>query len=606
MATLAMVNGRQADVFNSYYGGYIGNTTSSLPPPVIQMPTFWDDQKIEEMVTERHIQTHINDAVLRKKLDEPLTFGEGLTEMSYLEWILEHTKRLYLILAELGCAERIFDLIDGSWDDGDLPLSSESLEKLGWGSGLEKRFAKKQQYFVVRELERGKHIDYADDEIVPLEVIFRPGARLHASVEKVYYPRDRNFYYSRRRVTLGDEPNQLSIESFQKEIRTLKSISHPHIVSLHASYTFQDVGYLVLSPCMETNIKTFIQYPPITFKDLPKEERRRTLLNWLHCLSDALAYLHEEGIIHGSLKPSTIIVTSTQREHTVYIADVGNQRRLDQSTQKTRDIEAYEYGPPEHWIRGVSSHEPLAPSTEKVFTGRRWRRPLEPRQKSNDQLSPTSPEFPVSPTTPTTPDLRGVSLSGWLNPSSIDPSKSDTFSMGCIFLDILTFYSKRKASAFASHRSSGGRGSRSSARGSALPDTSFHANMNQVGSWIQELEKQAGKKNDGAAANSLLLVRNMIAREPAARPGLRAIANRAYRIVLLGMGPTLPHCGIHTVVDPNLALFGGWEVGQSGMSSESGGGVSSRMGSVSTGVTSLGSYGSSASSPTKNFPLVGI
>ncbi len=94
MAQLTLVNGQRDNVFNSMYGGYTGHV--NLPPSILLNSNFWDDQKIEETVTERYVRQSISEGPLRKKLDEPLAFGEGLTELTYCEWIMERTKKMYV------------------------------------------------------------------------------------------------------------------------------------------------------------------------------------------------------------------------------------------------------------------------------------------------------------------------------------------------------------------------------------------------------------------------------------------------------------------------------------------------------------------------------
>lgn len=542
MATLTMADPARADFFNSMYG--YGGHGSGLPPPVVLTSTWWDEQKIEETVNARYIKQQINDSSLRKKLDEHLRFGEGLTESTYCEWIVEHTRKFFLILCDLGCPEQIFSVIDGSWDDEDLPLSLDTIERLELPAvSQDKKFLKKQYAYLVRELQEGQHTEFQDEEVVPLEVISRraqPGSAKQ-TVEKVYFPRTREVFYSRRRVPLGNGQNQLSTENFLNEIETLKSITHDHIVSLHLSYSHENVGYLVLAPCVDLTLKYFLQYPHTTWKRDSKEERRRIIFNWVHCLSDALAYVYEKGISHCDIKPSSIIVD--QKTNQVFLADIGNSKRLDPSQQNPQspnstgipDIEAYEYGAPELWQRTLVAQESSSPPTNTTFSGRTYRK------------SSTHSEDSVSSATST-------QIGQWTTLAST-PSKSDVFSLACVFLDIFTFQAKRKSTAFTSHRSHKNRRPRES----APPDSSFHSNLGQVGTWIDTLQKDARKKLDTPLSDGLEFCREMLQRDPEARPDPRAVADRLYHTVVgPAVAPAMPHCGMHSVVDPGLAMFEGW------------------------------------------------
>src|SRR5690242_12166947 len=142
MAQLTMVDPSRDIIFSSMYGGYTGSGQSVLPPAVVLTSSFWDDQKIDSTVTTLYIKQKLPNDTLRRKLEEPIDVSGELTDSTFLEWIQERAKKLFLILSELGCAAKIFDLIDGStgaWEDDDLPLSSRSLERMRLGANLEKK-----------------------------------------------------------------------------------------------------------------------------------------------------------------------------------------------------------------------------------------------------------------------------------------------------------------------------------------------------------------------------------------------------------------------------------------------------------------------------------
>jgi len=530
------------DLFLAMYGGHAG---SSGLQPVAMTSSFWDDEKIATTVTQSYIRRQIPDS-LRKRLDDQLRFGGGLTECTYGEWIVEKTKKLFLLLGELGCPERIFDLIDGSLDDDDLPLSPESLAQLPLAPGMEKKFARKQQLFMVRDLEPGTHMDYNEDEIVPLEVIFNriPASRSQPAIEKVYFPRRKDIYYSRRRVPIAEEPSstRISAEAFMDEIRAMSSISHPHIVGVYATYTQHDFGYLILSPTVDQTLKTFIQYPPSTFKSLPKDRRKFLLIDWMHCLSEALAHLHDEGLAHGDLKPSGVIIDGANK---IYLADIGNSKSLDpKASLASTDVERYEYGAPELWKRKMPCYETTQSqgvSVSALFlrSNPTGRRPSDSSQES----PPSSPVFEKS-----------VHVGAWRNPRKVDFWNSDIFSLACIYVDILTFYAKRKSSAFVSHRSCKNRRPRES----TPPDASFHANMGQVDSWLDSIGERAKGKRDNALLSCLNISRDMLQRDPVLRPSARRIEKELYKTVIGMADDDLPHCGMHNLVTEGEESFPGW------------------------------------------------
>lgn len=566
MAQLTQADPMRDNVFNSMYGGFGGG--SVLPPPTVMTVTYWDEQKIETTVTERWIQQQLPES-LREKLNEPMDSGDSLTDSTYADWILERAKKLFLILLDLGCQEKIFDLIDGSsgaWDDYDLPLPLESLEGMKLGENLEKRFFKKQYQYLLRDLEAGQHIEYASEEFIPIETVYRPELRGVSSIDKVYYPRNREVFYSRRRIPLesDEKPENMTKGQFLEELESMKRLSHAHIVSVHASYTKDNVGYILLYPTLELSLRDFLHYPAYAFRSLTKEKRKLTIIDWMHCISDAVAYLNETGIEHNSIKPSAIIV-DTKTFH-IYLSDIGFTSHATASASSSMtsqisaptDIEAYDYGAPEHWVRHMTIHSasPNA-SGSSIFVSGRLRR-KQSLQATN--ISTTIPETPISPSDsspPSSPNMdRHVQLSAWRKSANISREKAQVFSLGCVFLDILTFYCKKRTSSFVSHRTSKSRRSREG----APPDASFHANMPQVETWIEQLEKYAGKKGDIPLGEALGAIHEMLERNPLLRPGIRRVEETVYRVAMGISENEMPHCGQHTVVgvDPNLALLGGW------------------------------------------------
>ncbi|CUS15656.1 unnamed protein product [Tuber aestivum] len=572
MATLTRADPHRANLFHSMYG-YSGPSIA-LPPPVLLTSTWWDEQKIQETTTPRLIRQALHSPSSKRRLDEQLKFGEALTESTYLEWILQYARKFFLILVELNCAEMIFEIIDGSWGDDDLPLTLQTVEKLGLGSaGVERRFAKKQYAYLVRELVPGETTEYLDEEVVPLEVISRRvstasgGTAKGGLVEKVYFPRQREVCYSRRRVPLsrdgvedgGAGGNKISPASFIAEISRLGSIDHAHIVSVYTSYTQDDYGYLVFSPCIDLTLRSFLHSTPPAWKSQPKDKRRLIIFNWLHCLADALAYLHEKGISHGDIKPSSLIIEATT--YKIFFADTGDSKRLDSSPASTSpssflsrqfhtapvsaDVEAYEYGAPELWQRVLTPHESSPPPTNTVFSGRSYRKAS--TQSANSNSSEEAPS----------PSSTNISVGHWSSTTPAHPTTSDVFSLGCIYLDILSFKQKRKPTAFISHRSAKNRRPRES----GPPDASFHANLGQVDGWIGGLLKETKKKPDEALVEALAITRRMLSRDPEARPGGRRVVDECYAVVKdVCKGAEVPCCGAHNVVSGNAegGVFGGW------------------------------------------------
>ncbi|EPS45594.1 hypothetical protein H072_401 [Dactylellina haptotyla CBS 200.50] len=517
----------------------------------------WDAEKIEETVTPQFLKERIPSPQGKERLDVPLGFGDGLTDETYAEWVVQKAKRLFLLLLEFGMPEKIFDVVDQSWDDDDLPLEPKTIHRLKlreyYDKTLEQKFWKRQFSYILKEFDYRNHIDFQDEDEVPLVVSYRqknPGFSFHGD-DRVHRPRHKDFLMYRRRVFLGPGPDSIKEHDFLSEVDVLRSLHHPHIVDLQATYTYLNDGCILTTPVCDYSLKTFIQNPSSSFKALNKEQRRRKILGWIHCLADALAYLHEQGIKKFDIRPRTILVNGDN----VYFSDISIMTELDANTGKIDHVEAecYEYGAPELWTRIQQSSSipstPVAPSIRarsflksiSMISGNASPPTFHhddefsdnsEKSGSNENLEP-QPQPQSQP-----PHFSAIQVGDWMNNVS-KPFKASTFSLACIFMDLLTFNAKKKPAAFQSHRST----KKASSRGSNKPDTSFHANLGQVASWIEVLEKEAFKKSgeDRAVKSILKICANMFYREPDLRPPQRDVADMLWNILREQGG--MPHCG---------------------------------------------------------------
>jgi serine/threonine protein kinase len=178
--------------------------------------------------------------------------------------------------------------------------------------------------------------------------------------------------------------------------------------------------------------------------------------------------------------------------------------------------------------------------------------------------SPWQP--PPSPTTP--PPLSPTTLNASTMPAP-STQKSDIYSLGCVFLDILTYALKKKASDFTKHRSTKHKRSSSdpfhgslntlssspspssnTANSSSSPtasqpqpppsssssssrlDTSFHANHPKLETWMDILDAEAVSQHATNAPLSavipplLRLVRAMLNKNPQLRPSALIVRER--------------------------------------------------------------------------------
>jgi serine/threonine protein kinase len=559
---------QQANSNSHIYASFAGATGTRNTNGILAESTtmWWDEERIEVTVTRQFVLSKLRPDEA-ERLDEPLGFGDGLTDDTYWEWIESKAKRIFLILVDLGVPDQIFGVIDDSWDDDDLPVPLDQVERLQLtfdkDEKLEKRFFYRQFNYLLRNIPKGENVYYDDEEVVPLELAEkRPVGAVtglnHSSIDKVQLPGRPDDIFIRRRIPLGTSPGRMPPEEFLSGIEAMKVIDHEHLTCLWASYIHQGSGYLLLTPVNDSTLRSFLTVTPQSIKILAKQDRRILLLNWIHCLADALAFLHRQGLSHRNIKPSNVMLDV---DNEIFLGDTGIFPTTTASGEKRGfDKESYDYSAPEQAPRPPTPAPVLLP-VSRPSTARRG-------NSINSSLYPSTPSVSTSTTISNSTDSASIHTSSTgsqpsTSPPSAngasnrkhDPQKSDIYSLGTIFLEILTFLLKRASRNFASHRSAK---NKTPGRGGGLPDSSFHKNRGQVESWMATLLKDASKKEDKifrGVKDILTLVEKMLSLHPEDRPTAQTVQERLYTILSehSGLGPPAEggrgriHCETRTV-----------------------------------------------------------
>jgi len=161
----------QSMALNAQIFGFHGHSLVTPHTNIDQQ--WWTDTWIEDKVTARYIESKLRSDE-REMLTRPLVFGDSLTDDTYLEWILQKARKLFLVLADIGVPDQIFGVIDDSWDDDDLPIPLDMVPRLALSykpdEALERRFYETQYKYLLREIQEGHHTDYEDTEVVPMEI----------------------------------------------------------------------------------------------------------------------------------------------------------------------------------------------------------------------------------------------------------------------------------------------------------------------------------------------------------------------------------------------------------------------------------------------------
>ncbi|KAL8697093.1 MAG: hypothetical protein Q9224_002474 [Gallowayella concinna] len=468
------------------------------------MTSWWTDERITTTIDRAYIIREIGAKKYQDALHHPLAFGHGLTDDTYLDWILEKGRRCFLTLNFIGVPERIFQLIDKSLDDDDLPLSEEALYDLNLFGGksetLDKKFHRQQYSVLVQELVPGGHQDFGADEVVPVE----PRNGRKGSITGASGMSDRvNVHqklYTRKKIATSGE-NGVGRVHFVMHLKALQPLKHPHLISIWSTYTQNDFSYMLLYPTTELTLRQFLTEQPKFFKNVEKQQRRETLLRWSHCLVSALAYLHDSGFTHQSIQPSNVTIDS---KNTIYLANFAALNALDVGEDKgqTYRTEIYEHAAPENWRRKPAIFDAAPDKTIHAGGGRTsWRITGSTKPPSAIPSPPLFPSPRARSATITTTSSNGSSnsrpkktiINTFSPPERFSPgaAPADVFSLCTIILHLTSLLLGHGPKAFASHRS---KHNRQAGRGGAPADASFHVNLPEVGSWMELLIKEASER----------------------------------------------------------------------------------------------------------------
>jgi serine/threonine protein kinase/predicted TPR repeat methyltransferase len=129
-----------------------------------------------------------------------------------------------------------------------------------------------------------------------------------------------------RRVALKVLPQAVSnsdesLRRFRSEAKTLASLSHPNIVTIHSVESVDGVQFLTMELLEGKDLRDYIPRGGLSVPELFKIGIP---------LADALAAAHESNVIHRDLKPGNVIVTNKGQ---VKVVDFGLAKAIQDADQ---------------------------------------------------------------------------------------------------------------------------------------------------------------------------------------------------------------------------------------------------------------------------------
>jgi serine/threonine protein kinase len=156
------------------------------------------------------------------------------------------------------------------------------------------------------------------------QVRARLGAGAFGTVYRAYDPQlDREVALKVPQAGTLDNPK--AVERFLREAKAAARLRHPHIVPVYDAGKDRDNYYIASAFIEGQTLAHAIDAGKLTFREMAQI---------VQDLAEALAYAHEQGIVHRDVKPANIMLDAKGKAH---LMDFGLAHRHDSSQKLTQD-----------------------------------------------------------------------------------------------------------------------------------------------------------------------------------------------------------------------------------------------------------------------------
>jgi serine/threonine protein kinase len=159
------------------------------------------------------------------------------------------------------------------------------------------------------------------ENVGPYRLIEKLGKGGMATVYKAYHPSlDRYVAIKALHPAFMEHPG--FIDRFEREAKVVARLEHPNIVPIYDFSEHEGRPYLVLKYVRGETLKARLEKSRLTYK-----ESRHIF----RVISSALAYAHQEGVLHRDVKPSNVLL---DKNGGIFLADFG-LARIAETSQTT-------------------------------------------------------------------------------------------------------------------------------------------------------------------------------------------------------------------------------------------------------------------------------
>ena len=151
------------------------------------------------------------------------------------------------------------------------------------------------------------------------------------AVKRVYKAKDNHLGISVALAHPKDHKDKSSYESFLEEARITALLKHPNIITIHdIGLNKEGVPYFTMEFRDSQNLEDYLEKQKKSAYHNSPEERYSILLQLFLKICDAIAFAHDQNVIHLDLKPKNIQVGEFGD---VFICDWGIGKILDYEAQ---------------------------------------------------------------------------------------------------------------------------------------------------------------------------------------------------------------------------------------------------------------------------------